>query len=426
MDAGFQLFNLINEESIQVYHYRFVTGIPQILPYIFMKTGLPLSAIAVSFSVSYILFFAFIYYLLVQHLKNDFLGWVLILLFTLISYDSFYHMQSEFYLGLSLLILSFGIVLHFPALNQKKTWLILSLLLITVGFSHKLSLIFFLYLWIFFWLSQKQLRHIRYIFYLVFFILVAGIKSAYFTNWYEAAKQVEFQNNWNNYFPDFHSIPANLIFVKRCIYYYYMLPVIFTIVSIFYLMKKEWLKMLMLWSFSLGYLMLYNISDPLSSYRFYSEVSYLPMTIFLTVPLLFEVVPTVEKYKWLSFLFLAVLTVRVSTIVNNHQTFTGNLNWIENKINQKKEGNRFLLTSQDAPRDTILMEWGVPFSSMHISAMKNPKEAKTLLVMPDFKWYEDKLQQENVFFSPFHKIILTEEMNKDYYDIGEGRYIILE
>ena len=43
MDAGFQLFNLINEGHIQVYHYRFVTAVPQILPWLLLKLHAPTS-----------------------------------------------------------------------------------------------------------------------------------------------------------------------------------------------------------------------------------------------------------------------------------------------------------------------------------------------------------------------------------------------
>ena len=61
MDAGFQLFNLINEGHIQVYHYRFVTAVPQILPWLLLKLHAPLWMLGLSFSVSYILFYFFLF-----------------------------------------------------------------------------------------------------------------------------------------------------------------------------------------------------------------------------------------------------------------------------------------------------------------------------------------------------------------------------
>ena len=75
--------------------------------------------LATAFSISYILFFLLIYYLLVHYLKNIELGWVLIFLFTLISLDTYYHIQSEFYLELSFLLLAFGVMLFDPTMKNK-------------------------------------------------------------------------------------------------------------------------------------------------------------------------------------------------------------------------------------------------------------------------------------------------------------------
>ncbi|MEO1260099.1 MAG: hypothetical protein AAFZ15_14995 [Bacteroidota bacterium] len=429
MDAGFQLFNMINEQSIQIYHYRFITAVPQIIPYLLMKINAPLWALAMAFSMSYILFFLLVYHVLVQHLKNIELGWVLIFLFTLISLDTFYHMQSEFYLGLSLLILSFGIILHNTDLTSKWQFPALSALLFTVGFSHKLSLIFFIFLWLFFLLNKKELRHKRYYFLLVLFFAITAFKSVYFTNWYEAAKQVDFKNHFLEYFPNFHTLPSNMVFLKRCIFHYYMLPILLLSASIFYVSKKQWLKPVMIWAFTIGFILLYNISDTRAANRFYSEVSYLPVIIFATVPFLFDMVPVlIKKIKWLPFIFIGILILRLTTIVNNQQVFENNFNWIESQLNnsEKLNTNRFLLTKEKAPLDTILMEWGVPFTAMHLSAIEHPKNAKTLLIMPDFNWYENKIKENDLFFSPFHKVFKNEELNNEYYDLENGNYILID
>ena len=54
------------------------------------------------------------------------------------------------------------------------------------------------------------------------------------------------------------------------------------------------------------------------------------------------------------------------------------------------------------------------------------KNAKTLLIMPDFKWYEDKMEKNDLFFSPFHKYFKNEELNNNYYDLEYGFYIELK
>jgi hypothetical protein len=431
MDAGFQLFNLINEEAIQVYHYRFVTAIPQLVPFLLMKMEAPLWMLAAGFSAAYCLFYLGVYHLLVHWLKNDALGWVLIFLFTLISFDTFYHIQSEFYLGLTLLLLTFGIVLRNRDLH--KNWWMLIPLMITVGFSHKLSIVFFLYLWLFFGWKYPELRHWRYLILLGIFILISIVKSVGYTNWYEAAKQAIFRENLLHYFPNFLSLPSNLIFLKRCLHYYYLLPMLLIIVSIFYIFKKKWLAMGMVWAFSTGFLLLYNISDPDAKYRFYSEVTYLPLTIFVAMPFMYDVLPALlcgNKHlrQLVAGGFIAVMFLRLSTIAYNHRSFSHLLGWIESKTGKSAlyDSNRFFLKGDKALMDTVMMEWGVPFTSMHLSALESPDSAKTLLIMQDFSWFEDKTERDNVFFSPFHKVVEADSLNQHYFRLGKGTYKMLE
>lgn len=431
MDAGFQLFNLINEGAIQIYHYRFVTGIPQLLPRLLLVVDAPLWALAMSFSASYILLYLLAYHLLVRYLQNDLLGWTLIFLFTLLSFDTFYHMQSELYIGLTLLLLSFGVVLKNPGLRQIRLVFILLPLLVAVGFSHKLSLIFFTFLWLFFGLKYEALRHRRYLALAGAFIAIAIFKAVFFTNWYEAAKQAEFRSNLANYFPNLLSIPSNFVFLKRCVQYYYLLPVLLLGISIFYFFKKQWLPMALTWAFSLGFLMLYNISDPQAQYRFYSEVTYLPLAIFVAVPFLFDVMPGIIS-RWpdleqrgLPLLFVAIMSLRLASIAWNHRSFHRQFSWIETQL-ERSSSHRFLMKKEKVPMDTVLMEWGVPFTAMHLSALRSPDSAKTLLIMPDFNWYLDKMNREDVFFSPFHKVLEKKELNHRYYNLPDGRYQLLE
>ncbi|MCU0349015.1 MAG: hypothetical protein MUC59_18900, partial [Saprospiraceae bacterium] len=344
MDAGFQLFNLINEGEIQVYHYRFVTAVPQVVPFLLLKMGAPLWALGMGFSAAYVLFYFAIWHLLVRWLRCEALGWVLLALATLMTFDGFYHIQSEFNLGLALLLLAFGVVLRNARLDAAWQWAALVPLAATVGFSHKLSIIFTVFLWAFMWLKIKELRHLRYGLLLGVFMAATAIKSIFFTNWYEAAKQEEFAVNLSTYLPKLWAIPANLVFAERCLQYYYLLPLLLGVVSVFYLRKKEWLRLGLVWSFSLGYLLLYNIADPQSQYRFYAEVSLVPLSIFVAVPLFFDVLPVAPAPKATAFrklrtfgklspsaLVIAAL-LRLATIAWNHRTVAGQFAWIERQL----------------------------------------------------------------------------------------------
>jgi hypothetical protein len=426
MDAGFQLFNLINEGKIQVYHYRFVTAVPQVVPFLLMKTGVPLWALAMGFSAAYLLFYFAIWHVLVRHLRQDALGWALIALATLMTFDGFYHIQSEFNLGLALLLLAFGVVLRNTRLDADWQWAALLPLAATIGFSHKLSIIFTVFLWVFFFAKNRELRHLRYWAVLGVFMAATATKSAFFTNWYEAAKQAEFAVNLETYLPKLWAIPANGAFLERCLQYYYLWPLLLVAVSVHYVSKKQWLRLGLVWSFSFGYLLLYNIADPQAQYRFYSEVSYLPLSIFVSVPFFFDVLGDFDEKnnRWLPYLIAAALLLRLASIGWNHRTVAAQFAWIERKM--ERPGNRFLLPEKQAPLDTVLMTWGVPFTAMHLTALESPDSAKTLLVLPDFQWFEDKMDRDDVFFSPFHKVVEQGDLNGRFYRMGAGRYQVID
>lgn len=433
MDAGFQLFNLINEGTIQVYHYRFVTVVPQLLPWLLLQLGAPLQVLGLAYSASYILFYALAWWILAVRLGNERMGWVLISLFTFISLDTFYHIQSEFYLGLTLLLISFGLVLHRPRLSGQKWWALQGALLLTVAFSHKLVVIFFLFCWLFFLLDRPALGHWRYLAFLAMMLVFVVVKTVGFTNWYEAAKQAEFQYNLQQFFPHFERLPSNAILLERLVRHYYLLPILMVVVTAWYLWQQSFVKILLVWSFALGYLLLYNIADPQSMYRFYSEVSYLPAILFVVVPFFFDVVPTWENIKRMGFhsplgrfLLIGVVASRLGVIADGHRPFSGQFSWIEEKLSacHRLQTNRLLMYSQEVPADTVIMEWGVPFTAMHLSALDHPDSARTLLVLPDFDRYRQELQADTFFLSPFRPFPVS-WLDAQYYNLGRGYYKLL-
>jgi hypothetical protein len=121
---------------------------------------------------------------------------------------------------------------------------------------------------------------------------------------------------------------------------------------------------------------------------------------------------------------MAIVVFRLATIAWNHRTVAGQYAWINKQLD--RPGDRFLLPLDKAPMDTVLLDWGVPFTAMHLTALESPDSAKTLLILPDFQWFQDKMERDNVFFSPFHKTLEKSELNQDYYRMKSGRYLMIE
>jgi hypothetical protein len=445
LDGGFQVFKMVNEGIPQVYHYRFSTLFIQILPYSAFLLGASIKWIMILYSASYILFFGLTYHLIVKWLRNDYLGWALIFLFTLITLDSFYFIQSEYYLALALLLLTFGIINRFPDLKERWLFPVFVLLLLTIVLSHKLTLIPFTFLWIFFWLQNERLRHKRY--YLLFglFLGLFLFKSQFFTNWYETSKSQVFSDNLSRFFPNYFDIPANNLFLERAIDHYYFIPILWIGLSIFYLKKVftsnlkfslkansstiSLLKFLLIGSFVVGQVLLYAIADPDAPYRFYAELNYLPILIFLGVPLLFELGNKANKIVFS--VFAIVLFTRLFIIADNHTTYEKRISWMETQLEktEKLGTNRLQMLQKDAPMDLIIQDWGVPYNTLLLSTLESPDSAKTLFIHENFDSYKrkDLLQRDDYFLTRFHNQALqVDSMNLDYFRLRKGQYKMIE
>lgn len=428
MDGAFQLFEMINEESFKLYHYRLPNPLTQILPVLAIKLHFPLKAVLIAYSINFILLHTILYHLIVNWLKNDFLGWALIFFFTLFSLDTFYFLPPELFQGSALLIFSFAIILRFPKMDQK--WVLPALLILATVFifAHKLVAIFFFFCWFFFFLKFENLRHKKYYSLAVWVILLMIAHSLFFVSWYDAIKQDEFFNHLNNYFPNFHQIPAHLIFLKKCFTLYYCLPLLLAIVSFYYLKNKEWLKLAGLYSFLFGYLLIVHIGDPKSPYRFYSEANYLPLSILLSIPLLFDVLPKFQKYqKFILGSFFLIVTLRLVTIAQNHQTFEDRHNWCLSQLEatESLSTNRLWMHKKEAPMDTVIQEWVVPYETILLTALEHSDSVKTLFIIPDYENYKHRaaLESENGYFFSVFKKIEIEEINQRYFNLGKKEYV---
>jgi hypothetical protein len=176
-----------------------------------------------------------------------------------------------------------------------------------------------------------------------------------------------------------------------------------------------------MWLTCFGYLMLLHIGSPESEHRFYVEVNYMALSIFAGVPFLFEIAPLIKGRK-LAFLLGGILALRLATIALHHQPYEARWRWVEQAVAAPESGNRFYRTEAEAPMDTLLMSWGVPYESLLISnAQTDGQNVRTLLVHPDMKAFEEALQQDTVFITPF-KTYPVQALNPLYFPLGQGRY----
>lgn len=461
-DIAYQTFLMINDGGLQVQVYRFGAGVVQLLPLLALKLEAPLWAISFCYSISFPLLYLLFYWVIVRMLRQPLMGWALVLLFTLMVYDGFYWPSSEQQQGLAFLLVFWAFVLRFPALDRWWMPLVAAVGIVALAFYHPLVFIPFFFLWGYLGWLKPELRTGRFLGLALLMIVVLALKSQLAANWYDSGKYGAFFSNLVQDFPNYFQYPSHRKFLINSLYYWYGFPIALLPLTAFYVAKKRWLPLAWVWAFCLGHLFLLHIGSPESRYRFYAEVNYLPLTIYVVVPLLLEwafprwdksdnlrdgslaatrrrgvnisgasnhqapVPKRFERGPWLFYLFLSIIVLRLLTIALHHRPFTARVNWLATQMESAPSTtNRYVLPLDQAPMDTLLMEWGVAYESLLLSAMEHPDSAKTILILPDTGRYPDLFRSDTAFYSGL-KAHDLEELNPAYFRLGKKRYVTLE
>lgn len=430
MDGAFQLVNLINTGEFSVHHYRLTNPLTQILAWLGVRFGLPLDYVMIGYSFNFILFHLFIYHLIVNWCKNDFLGLVQIGFFTLFVTQSFYFVPPEYYQGMSLLLLWTGILLQ-PAFRKKKwRFPLLAFFLILIIFDHALLSIFFLFIWIFLWLHNKNSRNLQFYGLLAFMILIYVIHDFYFTSWYDEARKGHFWRHWNQYYPHFEKIPGHKIFLKRCLDTYYLFPILLVTVIISYTrayiynnkkVNSPLVKLILILGFCFFYILINHINDPNTPHLFYMQVNYIGLTIPLLMPLCFDFLPQVDSKKYIIYFIGAILMIRIFTIILASEPLKKRHDWIRSTI-EKTGSKKVYVAGKNSPKDLLIQTWSIPEESLLLSSLNGKENSSSLLIKLYNYKYVPSLDSTNVFLRS-HSAQSLDELNALYFDLGEALYV---
>lgn len=423
-DIALQLFLLIKAGTFQVMVYRFGAAVVQFLPLLAIKLDLPLDMVAFCYSISFTLIYLLFYFVTVRILKNEYLGWALVFIFTLIALDAFYWITSELQQGLAFLMVYFAFVLKYPSLNKVWHWALALLGLVAIVYYHPLLFFVFFFLWLYFGLHFSGLRQIRYAALGPILMLILAFKFLYSSNFYDDNKYGAFRENLIRLYPNYFQMEAHSLFLENCLYYWYLFPIFLLALTILYFQQRTILKLLLLWGSCFCYIMVLHIGFPNPSTQFYAEVHYLSLSVMVGVPFIFEIVPRIKNPKWVLALFATIVIIRLSAISMRHTLFTNRLDWISQIMDEAHGSDHFIMQSTPDLEEKLLMSWGVCYESLYLTASEHPDSAKTLLLLPNFDRYQQELQDSTYFLTAF-KVYQNEQINSAYFRLKDQPYIEL-
>lgn len=386
LDVAFHIFQIVKTGDFTIQAGRFGAALTQIFPLVSAKMGLPIRWVMLNYSVGATLYYFAAFLVCIQVFKSWKAGLAMLLFNTFIVTYTFYWMQIELAQGIALTILFFAFLL------RDKKWAdynaleiaLFFLLLVTILYFHPLLLFVYLFLALFFLIDPEKRVDPKLIYAsllvtgaVYFFKTFLVQRAAYDDAFIEAAK-----NNFKTMFPNYWNIPANKNFIYYCLKNYYLLPISLIIASIHYIRYHVFLKLALVLSFFFGYLLLVNVASYNNIPQFHIESFYLPLSIFLIFPLVYDFFPSINNQKVLIGALALILVVRLVDIGLAHRPYRERISWEEKVLKETETlpNKKIILSDAQVPMDKILMSWGSSYEFWLLSSCNSPGNPRSVII----------------------------------------------
>lgn len=409
-DAAFQVFEVIQRQDFAIQANRFGSAVTKVFPFVAVKLGLPLPQVLLWYSLSFVVYPLALYLLLGRVLRNEYMAVVLILFYTLLAGHTFYWMQSELLQGCALVLFFYGWLIR-DGLRLWE-WPLLLALVPVLLFFHPLMFIPYFFLWAFFAVHGDAVRWRQRGYQAVALAAVAVLVYKHLimpANSYDAGA-IKFSEGVLANLPHVFTSPNAMHFWDRCLSDFVFFPIALVSVALFYALRREMLKLSLLLAAIFGLLVLIHGSfawwTPDKFYRFYIESFYQLLTIFVAVPLVFDVLPQIRRPSAIFYGLVLVLALRLAYMGALSPTYTDRLEWMQQALahTRQYEGTKFAIDQRDVPFDKLLITWGSSYETLMLSALQSPDSTRTLIIVDDNVPTAEYLKRNKAFINPFNPI----------------------
>ena len=407
LDNPFQVFHMIVEDKIEIMAGRWPASIIRWLPFLAVKAELPLQVVLHIFSFSYLLFHFIVFAILrwwMQEKKvaNFYALWLL-----LISGHAFFWNNSELIQACSVLFIWMALVKQEDSGLLRRVGLLSCLIVLL--FYHPLILIPIVAV-LLLWILQNPKRAKEYLVYLFSTVILYGVKSSMFTNWYDAGKKETFNNNLKEHGLGILNSEGFLNNVQSFFTSWNATITIICIAAMYFFCKER--KWLLVLGLPLG-ILLYNVliafADPNIGYAFYNEVNFIPLTAIILLGCM-QLSHRIIDSKAICIVLLLFFVFRISY---NSRFYSDRIQYWSGLVSELD--TKTLKNESELAMDTLIMSWASPYESLLINKLIGGIRDKTLLVHPNAKQFKDT-QKSNIFLSHF-KSYTIEEVNNRYFDL---------
>ncbi|HYV91117.1 MAG TPA: hypothetical protein VE978_05015 [Chitinophagales bacterium] len=401
-DVSFNLFYILKDCKPAIQNNRFGAIFTQLFPLVSAKLHLPLKETMIIYSEAFVLCNAAIFFLCFFLEKEKRFAGIMMLFSIFMVTDTFYWIQSELLQGISFIILFFAFLTRINLADDRAAFAVavLILLLFTIVFIHPLVIFVFIFISLFMIIDVRFVAFRKMIWASVFLVIaMTVIKSKLmYVPGYDA-NAMETTKNFLLLFPHYFDLPSNIAFLNEQLTKFYLVPPALLIITVFYLRSQLYLKLVLCYAAFFGYLGLINISFYYGGTDYYMESLYLPLSVFLLVPLMLDVLPKLSSRFQIAILGF-IVTVRIFSIQQYHSMYTAQIVWERNFLTktQNLPHKKLILDKKDVPADSLLEWWASPYQFWLLSTLED-HETRSILVTDNPPSYYWQMEKNNLFLT---------------------------
>lgn len=389
VDPGWIVFNIINDKSFLFAEHRYGAFITQIVPLAGVYLHLPLKALLIAYSASFQLFYLIVAGLLVFRYRQRELALLLAFYFILFVSDEFFWPNNEVHQGITWMFLFLGLFRYRAGRLRWHHHLLLASFGFLALFSHFLVALPFSFLWLYFLSEKDGRRHIRpgvWVAYSLYLLLVFGIKySLGHNSWYDGAKLDAVKRmDIAALLHSFANGQARYMF-RALLSTYVVAPLLFLAGSLFALLRRQYLPVILSLGCSLAYIALVCLTYPEATTRgnlFYMESEWMGLAVPLSALFVFRVLPAIRPYQAAAGVALIFL-VRICFIAASAPVFMQRSADLSAAVAALQQRNipKAVVVQDKKVEEVFIMSWGAPVESLMLSALDGGRQV-SFRIMP--------------------------------------------
>ena len=422
LDASFIIVNLLMKDGMAIEQERYTSAITQIIPLLASKAGFELRSILLVYSLTFIVWPLAVFAIIAHWCQNPRLALGFALAGVLMLSHGFFWIPNQIQLGIWVTVLAYGFLWKAPP-EGGTTYLFLAYLsALLVVFAHPLSIIPFLFMHGFFLLQRREWRGVHAWGLPAFAIVFWAAKTFLLVNPYDSTRYHSL-SNFISHFPDYLRIVSNYEFLSYVGDSYYFAVILLFLNGLYYLGTRSWLKLVWMFSFFFGYLLLINVSLLGGVARFYVELQYQPLAFFIAIPFAIDVLPAIRLRRAALVGLCIIFASRLLLIVYHSRPYTARLDWHQAMVERLsfREGNRYLIEERDVPVNKLILTWGSGYESLLVSSIRNRMRSITYQIDEEPGRFDAFSDDANLFHTEW-KTFRASDLPARYFTLEPHRY----